>query len=78
MVIIRIKENGENHFSEKINDESVKIMKKLKLCKVVKNEVNHKKEEIEIINLNKTNNYDNKYGTINYKLINDKYMFIGL
>ncbi len=39
MVVIRIKDNGDPETSKKINDENIKHITKLKLCKIITDDI---------------------------------------
>ncbi len=73
MVVIRIKENDDNQIPKKINNDDIKIMKNLKLCKLISSDIDEKIEKkIEFIIASKPGN------NIEYNNTNDEYTIFGL
>jgi hypothetical protein len=73
MVVIRIKENEYKQIPKKINDDDIKIMKNLKLCKLISSEIDEKIEKkIEFIISSKPGN------NIEYDGTKDEYTIFGL
>jgi hypothetical protein len=73
MVVIRIKENDDNQLPKKIDNDNIKIMKNLKICKLISTDIDEKIEKkIEFIIASKPGN------NIEYNNTNDEYTIFGL
>ena len=74
MVVIRIKNDGNNQFPEKISSENIKVLSDLKLCKILENDYDEKIEKkIEFVTSDNTNNINNIYGI--YNIIKNEHNF---
>jgi hypothetical protein len=74
MVVIRIKNDGNNQFPEKISSQNIKVLSDLKLCKILENDYDEKIEKkIEFVTSDNTNNINNIYGI--YNIIKNEHNF---
>ncbi len=72
MVVVRIRENDDSKNSKKITDDDIKIITKLKLCKLIPTDIDKNVEKkIEYLIASKPEN------NIEYNNSNDEYTIFG-